>query len=162
MRTKTATKEPLHYGVKKSVKGSNKSLFRILQESTIYNNEFTSLTSGVKVVMLAIGHYATDNRNLIHLGGDTIKAVAEETGYTVPSVRNAITALNKCGIIEPTGLKGEYIINPMFALKGDYRAVWKFYQAIESQRRILMGHSGVPVHPIISAYTEATKGLLNH
>ena len=162
MRTKSTTKEPLSYGTKKSVKGANKSLMRLNQDSSLYNNVFTSLTSGVKVVMLAIGHYATDNKNLIHLGGDTIKAVAEETGFTVPSVRNAITALNKCGIIEPTGLKGEYIINPLFALKGNFYAVWKFYQAIEAQRRILKGHSGVPVNPIISAYEEASRGLLNH
>lgn len=69
--------------------------------------------------------------NLVHIGGDTLDKLERLTGYSEGTIRKAMVVLNKFHLAEKTSLRGEYIINPMLAVKGDERMVWEMYNKIE-------------------------------
>ena len=144
MRTKSTTKEPLHYGAKVKVNHNSRRLYTINPESPL-NQLYRKLTAGEKAVLQSLLKFCSDHVNLIHIGGETLEALCLDTGYTSTSIRNAVTKIKRAHLIEPTGLKGEYIINPLYAIKGNYSSVWRTYQVIESQLRQSKGNKGVHI-----------------
>lgn len=142
-------KEPEHYGkaVAPDTKANGKII--LLTSSPLYKS-YTSLKAGEKAIFTAILRFMTDGLNTIHIGGDTLEAIAKDTGFTPPSIRNAVTALKRAGLIEPTTLSGEYLINPLIAEKASFYGVWISYQKIEAQKRRHASKADFRINPSIS------------
>ena len=128
------SKEPKHYGVAVSTVHNTKESYKINPESPL-NGAYGKLTGGERLILQSILRYCGMNSNLIHIGGDTLEAICKDTGYTPESIRNALANIKKTHLIESTGLRGGYIVNPLYAIKGDYAEVWATYQTIENQLR---------------------------
>lgn len=141
-------KEPKHYGkaVKPETKANGK--ITILTSSSLYCS-YTALKAGEKAVFTALLRFMADGLNTIHIGGETLEALAKDTSFTRPSIRNAVSALKKVGLIEPTTLSGEYVINPLIAVKASDTGAWIHYQKIETQKRIHAGKADFRINPII-------------
>jgi len=149
MDKRPPVKEPKHYGVKLPLSAwKNRSRIHIDPTTILYKTVYSPLTAGVKVVLQAILSYTDSGTNLISIGGDTLEAIAEQTRFTKEGVRNAVAILKKANLIESTGLRGEYIVNPMFAIRGDYLEAWGSYQKIEGQRRQSNEKAMIPTHTL--------------
>ena len=95
-------------------------------------------TGSEKKVMLAILKLMAKDLNVITIGGKTLLEIMDETGMSESHIRNSVSKLKSLFLIEPTGvLRGEYIVNPTFAIKGDIRKVWRFYGELENKTRRL-------------------------
>ena len=101
-------------------------------DGSLYREYFMSVGQTSKNVMLAILKYMDDDMNTIQVNGDTLDAIIDHTGYNKQVVRNQLVKLKP--LIERTNLRGEYIVNPMFAVKGNKDKVWKMYSKIERYR----------------------------
>jgi hypothetical protein len=142
--------EPKHYGKRVSIKTTSKAKIHISPHSSLHG-AYSELKSGNKIVLLAIIHLCSDSLNTIFIGGNTLKELSKETGFTEPSIRNAVTKLKLSKLIEPTLLRGEYIVNPLYAIKGSCSLVWRNYQRIEGQLREAKGAKAVPLHYLYCA-----------
>lgn len=71
--------------------------------------------------------------NLVHIGGSTLSRLVELTGYNEGTIRKAMVVLNKFHLAEKTSLRGEYIINPLLAVKGDENLVWNVYRKVNDE-----------------------------
>lgn len=141
--------EPEEYGkvVPPETKANGK--ITLLTSSPLYKS-YTGLKAGEKAVFTALLRFMTDGLNTIHIGGETLQAISKDTGFTPPSIRNAVTALKRAGLIEPTTLSGEYVINPILVEKASYYGVWISYQKIETQKRQHAGKADFRINPSIS------------
>ena len=101
-------------------------------DGELYKDYFIAAGQTSKNVMLAILKYMDDDMNTIQVNGDTLDAIIEHTGYNKQVVRNQLVKLQP--LIEKTSLRGEYIVNPMFAVKGDEKKVWNIYKKMEQYK----------------------------
>ena len=137
--------EPKHYGKTVDVNTSCKQKAKINSHSELYKNGYLKLTKGQQSILIELLRFTTDDLNCIVLSGDTKQAILEASGYSNGGLKNALIALKLAKLIEPTLKKAEYIINPLFATKGNDEVVWKHYQKIESERRIINSKTKVPI-----------------
>lgn len=128
------TKEPKHYGIAVPTAHNTKEAYSINPESPL-NGAYAKLTGGERLILQSILRYCGKGSNLIHIGGETLEVICKDTGYTHESIRNAVANIKKTHLIESTGLRGGYIVNPNYAIKGDCAGVWATYQTIENQLR---------------------------
>ena len=138
--------EPKHYGEAVSLSRGTNQKAKINQQGKIYDDGFLSLTDGQKSVMIEMLNFTDNGLNTVCMSGDTKYKVVNNTGFTDGGVKNAVTAIKNTELIEPTGVNGEYVINPILATKGDSSSVWCNYQKIESQKRVSNGNKPVPIH----------------
>lgn len=96
----------------------------------MYADVYLGLDNTAKTVLGAILPVVDDD-NLVQIGGRTLQFVLETTGYEENTVRKQLVKLNKSGILEKTNLRGEYILNPAFAVAGDEDEAWKMYGIVE-------------------------------
>lgn len=150
---KNQPKEPENYGKALLPETNANGKITLLTSSPLYKS-YTGLKAGEKAVFTALLRFMTDGLNTIHIGGETLEAISKDTGFTPPSIRNAITALKRAGLIEPTTLSGEYIINPLLAEKASYYGVWISYQKIEAQKRRHEGKADFRINPSIAKTRE--------
>jgi len=141
--------EPKHYGEAVAPDTGANGKITILTSSPLYQC-YTGLKAGEKAVFTALLRFMTNGLNTIHIGGETLEAIAKDTSFTPPSIRNAITALKRAGLIEPTTLVGEYLINPLIAEKASFYGVWINYQKVEVQKRRHAGRADFRINPSIS------------
>jgi len=121
-------------------------LITMNHNSTYYKVFELKVTGADKKVMLAILKLMEIDMNTISLLGDTLEAICAEAKVSKQQVRNATSRLAKLHLLEPTKtIRGEYVINPSFAWKGNEARTWKFYETLEQQAR--------------NKASEATKGL---
>jgi len=93
---------------------------------------FENNTSGTgKTIMLAIFRYMESDTNLIAIVGNMLDTLRKDTGMSESQIRNKVSELKKLHLIEPTSLRGEYIVNPTLAIKGKSGKVWEMYGNIE-------------------------------
>jgi len=98
---------------------------------TIYMSEYVKLGQTAKTVISGLLKHMNNDTNLFYVGGDTLKKLVAHTGYSDATIRNQVSKIVKTNLIEHTSLRGEYIVNPLFAVKGDEKLVWKSYERIE-------------------------------
>ena len=96
---------------------------------SLYQDKFVGLGKTEKNILLSLIRLMDDDMNTVQVGGDTLEEVCRETGYGKQVVRNKLGSLYP--LLEKTGLRGEYIVNPLFAIKGNETSVWKVYHKIE-------------------------------
>ena len=102
-------------------------------DSSLYIKNFIEVGQTGKNVMLAILKYMDNDTNLIQIGGDTLKLLVGHTGYSSQVIRNHLRCLYP--MLERTvSIRGEYIVNPIFAYKGYECEVWEVYCGIERER----------------------------
>jgi len=97
--------------------------------SKLYKDVFSNLGNTSKRVMLVILSYMENDLNTIQVGGEVLDAMSKHTGYGAQTIRNQLAKLYP--LLEKTNLRGEYIVNPLFAVKGNEESVWKFYRGLE-------------------------------
>lgn len=119
-------------GVKTSVNRNTGKSVELLVNGSMYVDCYMNLDGTAKHVINAILKYMGDDSNLIQIGGDTLNAIIELTEYNEGTIRKAMVRLNKFGLAEKTNLRGEYIVNPSFAVKGNEKLVWDTYGSIEN------------------------------
>jgi len=116
-------------GVKSKDQDSNGKV-ELKTAGSLYKNEYVLLGHTAKQILAAILKYMEADLNTIHIGGETLKNIMEYTGYNEQVIRNHLRELYP--LIEKTRqIRGEYIINPTFAVKGSEQAVWDFYRTLE-------------------------------
>ncbi len=103
---------------------------------TMYSGVFMKLGGTEMKVLLEILKHIEPNTNLLQIGGDTLLAITVSSGYSEKVVRNSLSKLNKSGLCERTSLRGEYIVNPVFAIAGCEDSVWGMYQKIEADLKV--------------------------
>jgi len=103
-----------------------------LMVKTKMYNIFEQEVSGTgKKLMLALLKLMDNDTNLIQINGVTLDTLLKTTGLSESQVRNKTSELKKYYLIESTGTRSEYIINPMFAVKGNASSVWRMYGKLE-------------------------------
>ena len=108
----------------------------INQHSKYYQVLQNEITGVDKKVFLAIVKHMEIDTNLITLLGATLSIIIDELAVSKQQVRNATSNLAVLHLLEPTRtLRGEYIVNPSLAWKGNEDKVWKFYTKFEFQLR---------------------------
>lgn len=111
---------------------SNKDVM-IKTTSLLYQDKFVGLGKTEKNVLFGMIRLMEDDMNTIQVGGDTLEQLCVDTGYSKQVIRNKLGSLYP--LIEKTSLRGEYVINPLFAIKGNPDKVWKTYELIDKERR---------------------------
>ena len=87
-------------------------------------------------VLLEILKHIDDDTNLLQIGGNTLLAITTSSGYSEKAIRNSLSKLNKAGLCERTNLRGEYIVNPLFAVAGNEDSVWNAYSKVEADLKV--------------------------
>ncbi len=106
------------------------------QHSKYYTVLQNEITGADKKIFLAIVKHMGIDTNLITLLGDTLAILMSELSVSKQQIRNATSNLAALHLLEPTRtLRGEYIVNPSLAWKGDEEKVWKYYTKFEFQLR---------------------------
>ena len=104
----------------------------ILKTSSSYYRAYSNLRADDTKIMDAILQIATTNTNHFVASGQTLQALVDISKYSQGAVQNALVRLNELHLISRTNkISGEYIVNPLFAIKGSECAVWQFIQAVE-------------------------------
>lgn len=114
---------------------NTESYVAIKTKGSLYRDKFTSLSDGEKKVLMALLDFCDNDLNTIQVGGDVANAIEDTYSIKVKTIRNVLPKLYP--IVEKTHLRGEYIINPMFAVKGNEDSVWRMYSKIESELKVL-------------------------
>ena len=105
----------------------------IKTKGKLYNNYFIGLNKTQKNIMTIVLQLMEKDLNTITFLGDTLKEIMDKTGYTENTIRKNLSLLYP--LIEPTKQSTrEYIVNPMFAIRGDEAKIWKMYGSIERSR----------------------------
>ena len=93
---------------------------------------YKALRSDEKTIMDSILTYMDSASNIITVNGATLDAIVDDSGYSPKTVRNVLSLLCKTNLLESTlQLDREYIINPIFAIKGGNDiSVWQAYQSL--------------------------------
>jgi len=92
---------------------------------------YITLRTDDKAVMDSLLYVMRTNSNHFTISGDTIDLVATHSGYNKRSILNSVSRLAPYGLLMPTGVDYEYIVNPTFAIKGKECEIWKFIQSVE-------------------------------
>jgi len=101
----------------------------------LYNKLFVRVGHTAKNIMLAILECMDDDMNTVQIGGDTLKQIKKITMYSEQTIRDNLRVLHP--IIEKTGqIRGEYIVNPTFAIKGSEELVWLNYTRINKLKSL--------------------------
>ena len=104
-------------------------------ESKEYSMLENETTGTAKKVILSMIRYMEKDMNQIIVNGATLDSIVKDTGLSVSQVRKAVSELKGLRLIEPTGqIRAEYIVNPLLAIKGEPRKVWRFYGSIEQAK----------------------------
>lgn len=127
----------IYYGKGKEVPLSTGSRGRVVlrTDTELYRCLYIPLGSTAKRILESIFEYMAEDMNTIQVGGDTLEAIMLMTGYSEKTVRNQLVELNKLGLLESTDLRGEYIVNPVLAYKGNEYRVWEMYKVIEENKK---------------------------
>ena len=114
----------------KSKQRESKGRVILKTDGSLYQKEFVRVGQTSKNIMLAILKYMEEDLNTIIISGETLKFIMQHTGYTEQVIRNHLRELYP--LIEKTRqIRGEYIVNPLFAIKGSEHAVWEFYSSLQ-------------------------------
>jgi len=105
-------------------------------DGSMYSEVFMKLGGTEMKVLLEILKHIESNTNLLQIGGDTLLAITVSSGYSEKVVRNSLSKLNKSGLCERTNLRGEYIVNPIFAVSGCEDSVWRMYANVEASLKM--------------------------
>ena len=105
----------------------------IFEEHDIYRSFVEHTIGAEKKVMMGILKYMEPDMNHVIINGETLVNIMNTTGLCKQQIRNCVTNLKKLHIIEPLRLRAEYIVNPLFAVKGNYDEVWKFYGQMNAE-----------------------------
>jgi len=84
-----------------------------------------------KIVMMALLRHMEKDTNIVAPSGDTLKRLSKETELSDSQIRNKLTELKKLCLIESTGTRAEYIVNPLLATKGNEGSIWETYGKVE-------------------------------
>ena len=131
--------------MKRSLEKATQHTVVIKTNGTMYRDDYEPLDLTAKNVLSALLVFMDTHANTIQIGGDTLEELLKRTKYSEGTIRKALVRLNKIGLAEKTGLRGEYIVNPLFAIKGSEDKVWDMYKLIEVQRTLSQGtriHNG--------------------
>lgn len=120
-------------GNNSKVTSNTKDVVSLVIDGSMYNDNYMDIDNTAKTVLDGILKYMTSGTNLIHIGGEQLQSIISFTGYTEGTVRKAVVRLNASNIVEKTTIRGEYIVNPLFAYKGDNDRVWLSYKSIEEE-----------------------------
>lgn len=104
-------------------------------ETQMYKDVYMVLDKIAKRVYDAVIHYMTEDLNTIQPQGEVLDGLVLMTGYEKNTVQKAVGRLSKLGLVEKTDLRGEYIVNPMVAYKGNEYRVWEMYRVIEENKK---------------------------
>ena len=119
-------------GVKISAETNTKCKVVLITDGTMYGDYFVEVGQTGKNVMLAILKYMECDMNTICIGGDTMELISKHTGYNTQSIRDQLKGLYP--MLEKSSVRGEYIVNPMFAYKGNIKDVYNTYELVEKER----------------------------
>ena len=108
-------------------------------DGSMFNNQYMDIGSTSRIVLSNLFRLMDKDTNLIQIGGETLTDICMNTKYSEGTVRKAMVELNKFKLAEKTDLRGEYIINPLLAIKGNEFAVFDTYKMIEKS---LSGRTG--------------------
>jgi len=123
------------YGRKITVESNAKKGVWLRVHGELYNNAFVRVGHTAKNVMLAILECMDDDMNTIQIGGDTLKKLKKITRYSEQTIRDNLRVLHP--MLEKTGqIRGEYIVNPTFAVKGSEELVWMNYTRINKNKQL--------------------------
>ena len=122
-------------GLKQKVYKNTKGNILLKVNSTAYQS-YINLRSDDKSIMDSLLYLMGNNTNHLILLGDTLEALVEQCGYSKGTIRATIPRLTRLHLISKGTLPGEYIINPLFAIKGNECEIWKFLQTIEYKGEI--------------------------
>lgn len=118
-------------GIKKGVYSNSTKDVLVKVQGSLYHKFFVPMGKTEKNVLLSMLTLIDDDLNTIQVGGDTLTELVNLTGYNEQSIRNKLRNLHP--LIEKTSLRGEYIVNPLFAVKGSETQVWNNYKRIENE-----------------------------
>lgn len=124
-------------GVKKKVDSNTKLDVALKVNGDMYKSVYASLRHTDKNVLSAILKYMDNDMNTINIGGETLVALIDYTLYKPQTVRDSVVRLQKNKLVESTGVRGEYIVNPLYAVKGNEAAVWALYKTINEDQRVV-------------------------
>ena len=117
-------------GAKKKVDVNTKLDVVLKVNGKMYNEVYVNLRHTDKNVLSAMLKYMDNDLNTIQVSGDTLVALMGYTGYQMQTTRDSVVRLQKCKLVEGTGLRGEYIVNPLFAVKGNEDKIWEHYKKL--------------------------------
>lgn len=126
-------------GVRQDAEYNTDSFVAIKTKGSLYRDKFTSLSDGEKKVLMAILDFCDNDLNTIQVSGDVATAMEDAYNIKIKTIRNVLPKLYP--IVEKTHLRGEYIVNPLFAVKGSEDSVWRMYNKIESELKVLKNES---------------------
>ena len=122
-------------GTKQKVDTNTKKDIVLKRKGNLYKKVLPKLRTDDKKILFSLLTFMTDNTNHIIVAGDTMQAVIKDTGFAEQTIKDSLSRLNKKGLIQGSKklLPFEYIINPLFAIKGNERDIWEFQHNIECQ-----------------------------
>mgnify|MGYP006883062210 CR=1 FL=1 len=120
-------------GNKKNADSGTDKFVVLNTKSSVYNKYYTSLSDSDKKILMALMDYCDNDMNTIQVSGNVGEAIESKYNIKVKTVQNAFKRLYP--LIEKTSLRGEYVINPLFAIKGNEDSVWRAYGKIELDKR---------------------------
>ena len=100
---------------------------------SMFCNQFMDIDNTSRKVLNNLFLEIEKDTNLVQIGGATMTSLVGRTGYSEGTIRKAMVVLNKFKLAEKTNLRGEYIVNPLFAVKGNEELVWQVYGKIEKK-----------------------------
>ena len=106
-------------------------------DGKLYLNEYMKLDLTANRVLNMLISIMVEDTNLVSLSKTKLLKIIEYTGYTESTIRKALVRLNKSGLAERTNKRGQYIINPAFAVKGEESHIWFIYSKVEIKLKTL-------------------------
>jgi hypothetical protein len=111
------------------LKGSRGN-YLVKGNSSLYE-DYLALRSDDKAIMDTLLSVATTDTNHFIAANDTLRVIAELSGYAPSTIMSSIKRLKALHLINSLQLPYEYVINPLFAIKGSECEIWKFIQTAE-------------------------------
>lgn len=103
----------------------------VLKTNSLYYENYIDLRSDDKAIMDTLLYVTSTNTNHFVVANDTIDLIVRRSGYAESTIMNALTRLHSKDLIHTITLPYEYIVNPLFAIKGSECEVWQFIQLIQ-------------------------------
>ena len=117
-------------GLKRDVRTNTRGNVLIKINNSIYD-EYKDLRSDSKAIMDSILYLMSTDSNHLIIEGDTLEALSQHCGYTVSTIRRLVQDLTRVELLMKLSLPYEYIVNPLFAIKGRECDIWQFIQQVE-------------------------------
>ncbi len=108
----------------------------LLKTTSNEYNTYLALRSDDKAILDTLLYVSSTNTNHFIVANHTLDVIVEKSGYAKKTVLNALTRLETYSLIAKLDLAYEYIVNPLFAIKGSECDVWKFIQTIQYKGNI--------------------------